>query len=104
MIRHIVLVRFAPAVPEAERAGVLAELAALREVVPGMVAFAAGPDVSPEGRAGGFTHAFVVDFAHEAARDAYLAHPAHKAAGARLRAAAEGGRDGLLILDLAVEG
>jgi hypothetical protein len=99
MIRHVVLVRFAPTTPPAEREAVFAELAALRAVLPGMLGFAAGADVSPEGRARGYTHAFTVDFADAAARDAYLVHPAHKAAGARLVAALEGGRDGTLILD-----
>ena len=81
MIRHIVLVRFAPATPDAERAAIFADLGALRGVVPGLRAFSGGPNASREGLTQGFTHAFTVDFDDEAARDAYLVHPAHQAAG-----------------------
>jgi hypothetical protein len=45
---------------------------------------------------------FWFDFRDEAARDAYLADPAHKKAGARLVAACEGGRDGITVLDFEV--
>jgi hypothetical protein len=37
-----------------------------------------GTDVSPEGKAQGFTHCFLVTFKSEADRDAYLPHSAHK--------------------------
>jgi len=100
MIRHIVLVRF-PAAAGAETIDPLFRaLADLRGVVPGMLRFAGGANVSPEGLARGFTHAFVADFVDAAARDAYLVHPAHEAAGARLVAAAEGGLEGLVVLDI----
>ena len=46
--------------------------------------------------------AFWFDFADEAARDAYLADPAHQAAGAKLVADAESGRDGLVVFDMKV--
>jgi hypothetical protein len=102
MIRHIVLVKF-PAGANAETVGPLFRaLDDLRGVVPGMLRFAGGPNVSPEGLTRGFTHAFVADFTDAAARDAYLVHPAHKAAGARLVAAAEGGLDGLVVVDIDV--
>lgn len=100
MVRHIVLVQFKPGLAAAEIEGVFAALAALRSVLPGMTAFHAGPNVSPEGMNRSFGHGFVADFADTAARDAYLEHPAHKAAGGRLVAAAAGGRDGLLVIDL----
>lgn len=103
MIRHVVLLRFAPAVEAGEKTAIFAELAALREVVPGFLAFAAGSNVSPEGMSKGFTHAFTVDFATAVDRDAYLAHPAHQAAGARLVRAVDGGLDGLLVLDFETE-
>ena len=43
-----------------------------------------------------------MDFSDAAARDAYLIHPDHKAAGAKLVAALEGGRDGLMVFDIEV--
>jgi hypothetical protein len=57
-------------------------------------------NVSPEPFARGFTHGFTVDFDDDVARDAYLAHPEHQRAGARLVAALAGGTDGLLVIDL----
>ncbi len=99
MIRHLVLVQFRDDVPDVERKAILAQLEDLRALLPGMVAFAGGANVSPEGLARGVSHAFSCDFRDAAARDAYLEHPAHKAAGARLVAATRGGVDGLVVID-----
>ncbi len=99
MIRHVVLVRFRDDVAAAEIAAIFAGLAALRDHLPGMVLFASGPNVSPEGLSQGSTHVFTVDFTDTAARDAYLALPEHEAAGARLVKAAQGGLAGLTVLD-----
>ena len=104
MIRHLVVVTFDPATPEAERRAIFDQLAALRTALPGIRAFAGGPDVSPEGLARGYTHGFTVDFDDAAARDAYLDHPAHKAAGARLVAATAGGLDGVTVVDFEMPG
>lgn len=104
MIRHIVLVRFAPAVPDLEKRAIFSALDRLRDVVPGMGVFAAGENISPEGLGKGFTHGFTIDFDTQGARDDYLAHPKHKEAGARLVAAADGGIDGILVLDLPLSG
>ena len=104
MIRHIVLVKFpADARPEAV-AALFGALDDLRAHAPGMLSFGGGANVSPEGLARGFTHAFAVDFVDAAARDAYLVHPAHRAAGARLVAAAQGGIDGLIVIDIEIAG
>ena len=100
MIRHIVLVRFRADLPAPQIDAVLAELDALRAVLPGMTGFAASRNVSPEPLSRGYTHAFTRDFVDAAARDAYLVHPAHQAAGARLVSAAEGGVDGLIVIDI----
>ena len=102
LTRHIVFVRFAAGVDPAEIAGIMNDLARLKSVVPGLLAFAAGPNVSPEGLSQGFGHAFTADFESEAARDAYLIHSDHQAAGARLVRAAEGGVDGLAVMDFAL--
>lgn len=102
MIRHIVLVRFADSTPAGEIEAVFADLAALKSHLPGMRGFAAGANVSPERLDKGFTHAFTIDFEDVAARDAYLDHPAHKAAGARLLCATADGLDALAVIDLAL--
>jgi len=103
MIRHCVFAKFRADVPQAERQAIYGELAALRDHLPGIVAMTFGPNVSPEGRHQGFMDGFVIDFADAAARDAYLVDPAHKAAGGRLVAALEGGREtGLVVFDLEI--
>ncbi len=102
MIRHCVFVRFRPDVSEAERNAIYADLAALKDVVPGFVAISYGANVSPEGLHQGFEDGFIIDFTDEAARDAYLVHPAHKAAGGRLVAALDGRRDGLIVFDILI--
>ena len=102
MIRHIVLVRFRPEITQAEKASIYAELESLRELVPGFLGASYGANVSPEGLHKGFSDGFAMDFVDAAARDAYLVHPAHKAAGARLVAALDGGLDGVLVFDLEV--
>ncbi|HEV7277331.1 MAG TPA: Dabb family protein [Devosiaceae bacterium] len=104
MIRHCVFVKFRPDVDEAERQGIFEQLAALQQVLDGFLGIAFGPNASPEGLAQGFEHGFIIDFADTAARDAYLVHPDHKAAGGRLVAALQGGREGLIVFDMDNDG
>ena len=100
MIRHIVLVRFRPDLPSKERLGIFVQLAALDGVVPGMLSFHAGENSSSESLERGYHHGFSIDFKDEKARNAYLAHPDHKAAGARLVSACANGIDDILVFDL----
>ena len=102
MIRHIVLLRPKPDAAAAEIRAVLDGLARLGDRLPGMLAFAGGADISPEGlqQGFGFGYGFTIDFADAAARDAYLVDPEHKVLGARLVATAEGGRQGILVVDI----
>jgi hypothetical protein len=100
MIRHVVLVRFRANASADDIQGVFAELRDLKRHVRGMTRFDAGANVSPEGLSRGHGHAFVVEFDDVAARDAYLVHPAHQAAGARLVALADGGLEGLVVVDI----
>ena len=100
MIYHVVLVRFRPDVSVVERQAIWDELGALRSIVDGLEMAQFGQNVSPEGMSRGFDDGFVMAFQDVAARDAYLIHPAHQAAGARLVAALEGGLDGLLVVDI----
>ncbi|WP_131117007.1 Dabb family protein [Lichenihabitans psoromatis] len=103
MLRHIVFAHLRADVPAHEISGILAELAALQQVIPGLLAFSAGPNESPEGLSRDYTHAFTVDFTDAAARDAYLVHPAHQAAGARLVSAVKDGPAGLAVVDFTVD-
>jgi hypothetical protein len=99
MIRHIVLVRVVSDIDPGRIAAVMNGIADLRRSIPGILAFSWGRNVSPEGLAREYTHAFTVDFEDEAARDRYLADPDHARAGAALVAAADGGVEGLLVMD-----
>lgn len=101
MIRHIVLVRYRGHVPSHEREAIVAALAGLRDRVPGMLSIAGGSNVSVEPHVRhGFDDGFVIDFADEAARDAYLTDPEHQAIGARIVAATEGGAGGVVVFDI----
>ncbi|SDF01690.1 Dabb family protein [Limimaricola pyoseonensis] len=102
MIRHIVLVRFAPGTGEAEIAALWEELHAIEGRVPGLLSIASGRSESPEGIERGYLHGFTADFADWDALAAYQAHPDHVRFGQNLTAHAEGGRDGILVFDLPV--
>jgi hypothetical protein len=70
---------------EAAPADVDAAFAAARRIpdqIEGVREVVAGPDVSVEGLTDGLTHGVIVRFADSAARERYLAHPAHEALGA----------------------
>ncbi len=79
VLRHIVLFAFKPEATPSEIASVEEAFAALPGQIPEIIDFEWGTDVSIEGRAQGFTHCFLVTFADEAGREAYLPHPAHQA-------------------------
>jgi hypothetical protein len=96
MIRHVVLCRFRK---DADVAAVFAAIAGLKDRIPGILAISCGRDNSPEGLQKGFTHGFTVDFTDAAARDAYLPHPDHQAAGKMVVDALDGGLDGLAVID-----
>jgi hypothetical protein len=100
MIRHIVLLKARPEVAEAQIAAIFADLAAIRDKLPGVLAIHSGRSESPEKIERGYLHGFTVDFADWAALAAYQDHPDHKRVGAALVAAAMGGIDGLLVFDL----
>lgn len=102
MIRHIVLLRFRPAVSEDQIADLFTELHQIDGKVPGLLAITSGKSESPEQMERGYMHGFVVDFTDWAALQAYQDHPDHKLLGARLVAASVGGIEGILCFDLCV--
>ncbi|WIJ24103.1 Dabb family protein [Devosia sp. RR2S18] len=102
MIRHCVFVKFRADVSADERSEIYAGLAALVGQIDGLLSADFGPNISPEGRSQGYNDGFIMDLADAAARDRYLADPAHKAAGAKLVAALEGGQNVLMIFDMEV--
>ncbi len=89
---HVVAFKFKPEVTAAQKQEVQDAFAALKAKIPQIISLEHGTNVSKEGFDKGFTHAFVVKFANEADRDAYLVHPDHKKFGALLGGKlAEGG-------------
>ena len=77
-VKHIAAARFKAGVSEQKIADWFESVGRLRDVIPGVLDYAWGRNHSPEGLSQGLTHAFVTTFASAAARDAYLAHPAHE--------------------------
>ena len=101
MIQHCVFLRFKAAVQETEKQAIYAAIAALSDVVPGMLEVKAGPNVSPEGLSGGYNDGFIVTFEDEMVRDYYLKHTKHIEVGERIVSATDGGLAGILVFDLA---
>jgi lysophospholipase L1-like esterase len=77
LLRHVVLFQFKPEVSPAEVQEVVDAFSALPKKIDVIVDFECGTDVSVEGKAAGFTHAFLVTFRDEKGRESYLPHPAH---------------------------
>ena len=103
MIRHFVHLRFRDAVSDGEKLELFAALSGLSDHLGGVLDFQHRKNVSPEAPVvRGFLDMFWFDFETAAARDAYLADAEHKAVGARLVAAAEGGIDGIFVCDVEV--
>lgn len=84
--RHAVFFKFKDdAKPEAIKA-VETAFIALKEKIPAVKSLEWGTNVSPEGLAQGYTHAFFLTFENKAALETgYLHHPDHKAFGAILK-------------------
>jgi hypothetical protein len=78
VLRHVVLFKFKSDATAAQIQQVVEAFRALPGKIPAIQSFEWGTDVSPEGKAQGFTHCFLVTFRTEADRDAYLPHPAHQ--------------------------
>ena len=77
-LRHVVLFKFKDTSTPEDVARIVAGFRALPGRIKEIAGFEWGTDVSPEGKAQGFTHCFLVTFKSEADRDAYLPHSAHK--------------------------
>jgi hypothetical protein len=89
VLRHVVLFAFKPDASVAQVDRVVADFGTLKDAIHAIDAYEWGTNVSPEGLNNGFTHCFTLTFATDAARDAYLVHPAHQAFVATLGACLE---------------
>ena len=96
-VRHVVVFKYkAGATPEQIRQ-VTQAFAALKDRIPGILAFEHGVNDSPEGLDQGFTHVHLLTFSSAAARDAYLPHPEHQEFGRLLGAL--GIVEGVFVVD-----
>ena len=100
MVDHLVLLRFRPDVAPEDIAALFEQLRGLADAIEGITGFRGGAYRSPEGLNRGFSHGFVMTFRSEAARNAYLPHPAHQRVVAMLLPLLEGGLEGALAFDL----
>jgi hypothetical protein len=82
---HVVSLKFKPGATPEQIGLVEQSFAALKEKIPGITSLKWGTNVSPEKHDKGFTHCFVLTFASEKDRDAYLVHEDHKAFGQVLK-------------------
>ncbi|MCX6046414.1 MAG: Dabb family protein [Chloroflexi bacterium] len=79
VLRHVVLFNFKATATPAQSQEVERAFVALPTQIPNIRTLEWGTNVSPENLSAGYTHCFLLTFATEADRDAYLPHPAHKA-------------------------
>ncbi len=93
MIEHLVVIRWKDATPQARRLGILEQLAALRDKLPGIVEYRVGENFSE--RSQGYHAAITSTFADEASLAAYGSHPLHQQVAGQLKDAA----DSLIVLD-----
>src|SRR4051794_17978427 len=84
MLYHVVSLKFKPDATPDQIKAVEAAFVELKAKIPGIATLNWGTNVSPEKHDKGFTHCFVLTFATEKDRNAYLPHPAHKAFGGLL--------------------
>jgi hypothetical protein len=98
-IKHVVLLKVASGISETDVEDALNELGSLVGRVPGLLDFSGGANNSPEPKAQGFTHGFVMTFADASSRDTYLPHPSHVKAAQRLSSILQPGADSVLVLD-----
>lgn len=81
VLRHVVLFKFKDASTPADVQRCVDTFRALPAKIELIKGFEWGTNNSPEPHDHGLTHAFLLTFATEADRDAYLPHPAHKQFG-----------------------
>ena len=78
---HVVSLKFKKSATKDQIKAVEEAFVGLKEKIPGITSLTWGTNVSPEKHDKGFTHCFVLTFASEKDRNAYLPHPAHAAFG-----------------------
>lgn len=96
MINHVVLIKAKEGVSDEQVTEAYRDLEELKNILPGITGFKAGKNLSPENRAQGYTHGFVMSFADQDSLNAYLPHPEHSRAATKLRECMEQ----ILVIDI----
>ncbi len=86
-VEHMVWIRFKPGVSDDRISEHMADLASLKDRVPGVLRLEVGENFTD--RAKGFTHGLVVTLESREALDAYANHPDHVAVAGPLKEDAE---------------
>ena len=100
MLLHCVFCALRSEADPVELQNVMGELAALKDVVDGMLSFQHGPNRDFESKSPRHGYGFIIAFRDRSSHLAYDGHPGHKAAGGRLVALCKGGYDGIMVYDL----
>jgi len=77
-LRHVVVFKFKDSATPKQIDSIVEAFRALPRKIPQVVSIESGTNNSPENLNKGLTHAFLVTFANQANRDAYLIHPEHE--------------------------
>lgn len=77
LLRHVVMFKFSDKATPAGIQKIEAAFAALPQKIKQIKGFEWGTNSSPEKLNQGLTHCFILSFASDKDRDAYLVHPAH---------------------------
>ena len=76
--RHVVLFKFKDSATPEQVKHIEEEFAKLPSKIDTVTGFEWGTDISPEGKADGFTHCFFVTFKDKAGLEVYIPHAAHQ--------------------------
>ena len=74
---HVFAFQWKPEVTDAQKAQATGDIRAFQGVIPGLLETHVGPNISPRGK--GYTFGGIMRFTNQAALDAYVVHPAHRA-------------------------
>ena len=77
-VKRIVLFTFKDGISDDTIKGIFADIAGLQDKIPGVMDFCWGPYSSSDNLNQGYTHAFILTFQNEAARDGFGPHPEHQ--------------------------
>jgi hypothetical protein len=80
-MKHIVIFKYRPEATQDQIRQVTDAFRALKDTVPGILAFEQGANLSHEEKNLGFNHVYQLTFEDARARDAYLPHPEHQKFG-----------------------